>query len=220
MNKSQFVLNLNSDAFNGLKLDFNNMLRKILATMTQKESENGEITIKLKITLTEGMAPDIKNSSYHADREIFSPKFEHSITSTIQIKDKATGYVGGDDYELVWDKRQGEYVMLPVKDAQKSFFDEPDEEIGTDLTEIKNTAGEPEIACLARENGTCDIIKDCECCCIDCCDQAEGCQNACETAKGYLRQIDSYIEADVLMNSESGEDGADDSCMNYEEPTE
>jgi ribosomal protein S25 len=155
----KYALNLESEAFNSLKMDFNNMLRKILATMTQKESENGEINIKLKITLYGTTAPDIQTSEYHADREVFCPKFEHTITSSIQIKEKATGFVGGFDYELVWDKHLGEFVMLPVQDAQQSMFDEPDESQENSETEDSNAAetseGETE-AEIAEQAGATD----------------------------------------------------------------
>lgn len=147
----KYALTLESEAFNSLKMDFNMMLRKILTTMTQKESESGEISLKLKITLTENFAPDVQNSEYHADREIFNPKFEHTVMSSIQIKEKATGYVGGEDYELVWDKHIGEYVMLPVQDAQLSLYDEPDiendDEDEGDKAEDEESGKTEEIVC-------------------------------------------------------------------------
>ena len=58
MVKKDYALTLDSDAFNALKSDFNQILRSTLNNMLQKEGEKAEVKVTLKITLTDGTAPD------------------------------------------------------------------------------------------------------------------------------------------------------------------
>lgn len=128
MSKNVYALNLDSDAFNSLKTDFNQILRQTLSTMLQKEGEKAELKLSLKITLTEGMAPDLQEHKYESEREIIIPKFDHKISSVMQYKDEKSGHVGGAEYELVWDKDSCTYVMRPIKDAQMNLFDAVEDE--------------------------------------------------------------------------------------------
>lgn len=123
MNRKEYALTLDSDAFNALKSDFNQILRSTLNNMLQKEGEKAEVKIALKITLTEGMAPDLQEVRHEAEREIIIPKFEHKVSSVMQYKDEKSGITGGDEYELVWDKDVVAYVMRPIKNAQMDLFE-------------------------------------------------------------------------------------------------
>lgn len=127
MSKKEYALTLDSDAFNSLKTDFNQILRRTLSTMLQKEGEKAELKMSLKITLTEGTAPDLDERKYEAERGVIIPKFEHKISSVMQYKDEKSGFVGGAEYELVWDKEKSDYVMRPIKDAQITLFDGPED---------------------------------------------------------------------------------------------
>lgn len=127
MNKKEYALTLDSDAFNALKSDFNQILRSTLNNMLQKEGEKAEVKIALKITLTEGMAPDLQEVKYEAEREIIIPKFEHKVSSVMQYKDEKSGITGGAEYELVWDKDAVAYVMRPIKNAQMDLFEYSDQ---------------------------------------------------------------------------------------------
>lgn len=127
MNRKEYALTLDSDAFNALKSDFNQILRSTLNNMLQKEGEKAEVKIALKITLTEGMAPDLQEVKYEAEREIIIPKFEHKVSSVMQYKDEKSGITGGAEYELVWDKDAVAYVMRPIKNAQMDLFEYSDQ---------------------------------------------------------------------------------------------
>ena len=119
MEKREYPLTLDSDGFNALKSDFNQILRSTLSNMIQKEGEKAEVKISVKITLTEG---------YEAERQIIIPKFEHKVSSVMQYKDEKSGITGGANYELVWDKDEMAYVMRPIEDAQLSIFDGADDD--------------------------------------------------------------------------------------------
>lgn len=123
-----YILTLDSEAFNALKSDFNQMLRKTLTTMLQKEGEVADVKITLKITLVKMDTPE--GDEGEPGRELIIPKFEHKITAQMAYKDEKSGSVGGIDYELVFDKDKGEYIMRKIKGAQRSLFDQDDDESG------------------------------------------------------------------------------------------
>lgn len=127
MNKKDYALTLDSDAFNALKTDFNQLLRQTLSTMIQKDGEKAELKVTLKISLTQGEAPDLEEPKYEAQREIILPKFEHKISTVMQYKDEKSGFVGGAEYELVWDKETMAYVMRPIKSNQIDLFEYSDQ---------------------------------------------------------------------------------------------
>lgn len=126
MSKNAYALTLESDAFNALKGDFNQLLRKTLSTMIHKEGEKAELKLSLKITLTQGETRDLQEPRYEAQRDYILPKFEHKISTVIQYKDEKSGFVGGEEYELVWDKEKRDYVMKPIKDNQMNLFEYDD----------------------------------------------------------------------------------------------
>lgn len=123
MQKSNVLaLTMESEAFNGLKTDFNQVLRRTLTNMERKESEQAELTVKLKISLEKDTAPDFSEVRYRAERDIVRPTFTHKISSVMQIKCEKSGVLSGN-YELVWDEESGDYVMRPIEDGQMSLFD-------------------------------------------------------------------------------------------------
>jgi hypothetical protein len=50
MSRKEYALTLDSEAFNSLKSDFNQLLRQTLSMMLQKEGEKAEMKLTLKIT--------------------------------------------------------------------------------------------------------------------------------------------------------------------------
>lgn len=127
MSEKAYVLTLESDAFNALKGDFNQLLRKTLSNMLQKEGEKAELKLSLKITLIQGETRDLQEPRYEAQREYIVPKFEHKISTVMQYKDEKSGFVGGEEYELVWDKEKRDYVMSHIKNNQMNLFEFDDE---------------------------------------------------------------------------------------------
>ena len=118
------VLNLDSDAFNAFKSDFNMILRNTIATMQQKGVEDASITVKFDILLLQQANPNVDAPDSIGERDITSPTFKHKVTASMKIKSEKGGYVGGPDYELVWGKDKRDYVIKPIKDNQTSIFDD------------------------------------------------------------------------------------------------
>ena len=124
-NAKALDLNLNGDTFDGMKNDFNIVLQKTLTNMERKGSRIAEITLKMKMSLSNERVPDLTIVNYEAKRDVIMPKFEHKVSSVIQIKDEVTGSLNGN-YELIWDGERGEYVMREIVDGQVSMYDDVD----------------------------------------------------------------------------------------------
>jgi hypothetical protein len=136
MNTNELDLNLNGDTFNALKTDFNAVLRKTLFNMEAKGSELAEITVKMKISLEKGTG----RFGDAAPRNITVPKFDHKVSSVMQIKDEIAGSLGGN-YELVWDSKRGEWIMREITDGQQSIFDSDYEWVEPDDQPVQTVSG-------------------------------------------------------------------------------
>jgi hypothetical protein len=115
-------MSLNGDTFNALKTDFDQMLRKLLSGMEKFECEEATLNIKVGVKLEKDQARDFEVHEYEAMRDIVKPTFKHEISSAMQVKDKKTGSLSGN-YELVWDRDSGQYVMRNIDDGQVTLFD-------------------------------------------------------------------------------------------------
>lgn len=97
-------LSINSDAFENLKIDFDDMLMRTIVNMNSKCAEQGSISIKLNIYLER-----------NDDGTVIKPTFQHSVSSAVSIKDKVVGEVTGD-YEMVWDDTAGNYALKSLNE--------------------------------------------------------------------------------------------------------
>ena len=121
---SKMELSLDSEAFNGFKSDFRQLLNSTLNTMQQKDVETASITAKLEISLQPCANPNLGAPDSVGEREIIMPMFKHKVTASMQLKAEKAGFLGGSDYELLWDRTSGNYVMVPIADNQSSLFDD------------------------------------------------------------------------------------------------
>jgi len=118
----EFALTLESNTFNALKVDFDNVLKKTLSNMQEKGSEAAEVKLNLKISFEKGEQSDIQINDLDGKREVIIPRFDHKVSSVLQIKDEASGTLGGG-YELLFDKVRREYVMREIISPQTSLDD-------------------------------------------------------------------------------------------------
>lgn len=117
-----YPMSLNGDTFNAMKTYFDQMLRKLLSGMERFECEEATLNIKVAVKLEKDQARDFEVHEYEAMRDIVKPTFKHEISSAMQVKDKKTGSLSGN-YELVWDKASGQYLMRNIDDGQVTLFD-------------------------------------------------------------------------------------------------
>lgn len=114
--KQTLPLSIQGETFNAFKTDFDSVLRELIGTMIAKGSESAKITAKFTVSLAKDTAPDPQIQEYEAMRDVVIPKFEHKIATVISIKDEREGYLGGGNYELVYDDDEG-YVLRPLKEG-------------------------------------------------------------------------------------------------------
>ncbi len=90
--------------------------------MQQKGSEAAEVKVSLKISFVKDEKSDIKIDDLDGRREIIIPKFDHKVSSVLQIKDEASGTLGGN-FELVYDEVRKDWVMREIVSPQTSLGD-------------------------------------------------------------------------------------------------
>ncbi len=74
-----FSLSMSGDAFSSLRSDFDQVLQSTLAGMIETKQDSVEISIKVKIGLSEDSAPDFSVAGGQQTREVTKPKFEHTV---------------------------------------------------------------------------------------------------------------------------------------------
>lgn len=122
-NKNDLILSLNEDTFSSLKKDFDTILNRTIGNMEMKGATDATITMKLTVSLD-------KRSMTVGDtvQEFKKPTFKHEINSVMQIKDKATGQLGGE-YAMVWDSEEERFVLRQFTGGQTSMFDDDYESV-------------------------------------------------------------------------------------------
>ena len=118
----ELELTLNSSTFAALKADFDQVLKKTLRNMQEKGSEAAEVKVSLKISFVKDEKSDIQIADLDGRREIIIPKFDHKVSSVLQIKDEYSGTLGGN-FELVYDEVRKEWVMREIINPQTSLDD-------------------------------------------------------------------------------------------------
>ncbi len=118
----ELELTLNSSTFAALKADFDQVLKNTLRNMQEKGSEAAEVKVSLKISVVKDEKSYIQIADFDDRREIIIPKFDHKVSSVLQIKDEASGTLGGN-FELVYDEVRKDWVMREIINPQTSLGD-------------------------------------------------------------------------------------------------
>ena len=119
----KYPLTLSADTFNGFKTDFDQTLRKLLSDMERLDSDEATIGIKIAVTLEKGKERDFEATGIDAMKDITKPTFKHDISTTIQVKNKIGGSLGGN-MKMVWDRDLCQYVMQEIDNGQQSLFND------------------------------------------------------------------------------------------------
>lgn len=120
------TLSLQDDTFSNLKIGFDSILKQTIADMKEKNGDTADITLKLKITFE-------KKEIIGQDgtpEDVIVPRFEHKISSAIQVKNSIDGALIGD-YSLQWDNEKFAFVLKKIKkvdDGQITFDDDDESE--------------------------------------------------------------------------------------------
>ena len=116
-------LRIEAETFDKLRRDADIVLQRALGTMKEKESMDGKVTITIDIKLVPEFIPNFDSKVHGETRKILKPKFDHKITSAINIKSEEKGSVN-PEMAMVWDEDKQEYVLTYVNNTeQRSIFD-------------------------------------------------------------------------------------------------
>ncbi len=137
-------LRIEANTFEKLRRDADIVLQRALGTMKEKESMEGKVTITIDIKLVPDFIPNYDPQVKGETRKILKPKFDHKVTSAINIKNEEKGSVN-PEMAMVWDEQKQEYVLTYVNNTeQRSIFD-------TDFQEAMNEPKENELPLLEGE---------------------------------------------------------------------
>jgi len=78
--------------------------------------------VSLKIALSKAEDSNIKINDLDGMREVLIPRFDHKVASVLQIKDEASGTLGGN-FELVFDEKRRSWIMREIIGPQTSLED-------------------------------------------------------------------------------------------------
>ena len=116
-------LRIEADTFDKLRRDADIVLQRALGTMKEKESMDGKVTITIDIKLVPEFIPNFDPEVQGETRKILKPKFDHKVTSAINIKNEEKGSVN-PEMAMVWDEDKQEYVLTYVNNTEhRSIFD-------------------------------------------------------------------------------------------------
>mgnify|MGYP001100083192 FL=1 len=116
-------LRIEAETFDKLRRDADIVLQRALGTMKEKESMEGKVTITIDIKLVPEFIPNFDPEVQGETRKILKPKFDHKVTSAINIKNEEKGSVN-PEMAMVWDEDKQEYVLTYVNNTeQRSIFD-------------------------------------------------------------------------------------------------
>lgn len=113
---------IEGESFMQMRADANVVLQKLLKNMVEKETNEGSLTIKVDVNLVTEWVPipiEKRIIGGPESRMVLRPRFEHKISSTMQIKDNANGKYTSELMELVFDEFTGQYILTPVKDGEQ-----------------------------------------------------------------------------------------------------
>ena len=122
-------LGIDSEIFDELREHFDAVLQRTFSNMQRKGCDSADISIKLTITVD-------KFEDIYRDRDgviqrsmVQKPSFAHKVSAYMKIKDTEQG-VFKEDYELVYNGDNDEFVLVPIMGDRQTrmIFEEEDEE--------------------------------------------------------------------------------------------
>lgn len=116
-------LKIEAETFEKMRNDANYILQRALGAMKEKESMEGKVTIALDIKMVPEYIANYDPNIEGKTRKILKPKFEHKVTSAINIKNEKKGNIE-PEMAMVWDEESQSYVLAYVNNTeQRSMFD-------------------------------------------------------------------------------------------------
>lgn len=148
-------ITLDSEVFEQARQNFDLLLQKLFQRMEQNKSDEGSITLKVDINVTDEYIPDDGGGS----QKISKPILKHKVSTTVPVKDSFDGKKD-PGMELVYDEELKRYVLKYVSvGGQRSIFDEDFPDIvNGEAREVENDV--PQIGTNDMIEGPCDKPQD------------------------------------------------------------
>lgn len=147
----ELELTLNSDTFEGVRRSWDIVMQRLMKSMNDTNSDEAKITVSVDVKLDTEFIPNYVDGKQNGGRDIKKPTFKHKITSSITVKDEASGN-NNTEMELVYDEATKTYVLKPVLGGeqmtmndymrQKAEQEQAEQESGQNLLE-DHSAGLP-----------------------------------------------------------------------------
>lgn len=109
----ELELTLNSDTFEGVRRSWDIVMQRLMKSMNDTNSDEAKITVSVDVKLDTEFIPNYVDGKQNGGRDIKKPTFKHKITSSITVKDEASGN-NNTEMELVYDEATKTYVLKPV----------------------------------------------------------------------------------------------------------
>ena len=109
--KDTFRLNIDDELFGEIKHNFNSAVSSILEGMREKDVCEGEISLKVKISL---LPQDVIDAD-GVEETITTPEIEHNVVTKMTVKSKTEGKIKGyidDDYLSLREDGDGGFIAL------------------------------------------------------------------------------------------------------------
>lgn len=117
-------LKIEGEIFDDLRKDINMALQKALREMTDKDSDEGKISIAIDIKLDKESIPDYSSGQKGKPRDIVKPRFLHKVAHAINIKGERKGGIN-PEMAMMQDEEGKELVLTYVNNTeQRSIFDD------------------------------------------------------------------------------------------------
>ena len=123
-------ITLGSNTFQHVRASFDLLLQKLFKKMSDNDSEEGIIDLKVQIGIRKEWIPDEKSDG--GSKMVNIPVIKHKIATQVPVKDSADGS-NDTGMALVYDEDMMAYVLRHVSmDGQMSIYDMQDNKISDD----------------------------------------------------------------------------------------
>lgn len=110
---------IEDETFDEVRDSLNGMLQNTVTTMMDKRNAEGSVTLKLSISLETDKIIDPSTGSI---RDVYVPKFVHTVSNVIQTKNSVGGQIDMER-ELYFDSKTGCWAMKDLGYEQVGFDD-------------------------------------------------------------------------------------------------
>lgn len=195
------VVSISEDQFYDMRTQADKVLQKLIKNMIEKESNEGELTIKVSVKF---IPEYVDNGPGKTPRKALKPSYEHKISSQMKIQDQEAGKSYDEMKEVVFDEETGQYVTRYIHGAEQMNLFEYEEQKRKEQSSVDSQPIENERQLLpgpsnllsdrsgGQENG--ENTRD---------EYAVDTENPSDDEKGYIDADYVEIDNDIEVEEEN-----------------